>query len=150
MYQWRNGGLIEHREALRANLITADMVDRFFRGLGQWVDVTEGLERIRLSLPGGGNRGVAIKIESTSTLVASDREMLANAIKAIDINHRSLDDYDTWCLLFRAMWAACGGDRVFYAERILPWLLENPENQEEEMEAKLASFHGSMHGADYV
>jgi hypothetical protein len=38
------------------------------------------------------------------------------------------------------MWAACGGDQAFYTVHILPGLLTNPENKEEDMEAKLASF----------
>jgi hypothetical protein len=150
MYQWRDGGIIEHREVLGANLITGGMVDSLFLALQEWVEETEGLERVRLPLPRGGNRGVAVKVAPDSAQVASDKEMLAKAIHAIDINDPRLADYDRWCLLFRAMWAACGGDRAFYAEHILPWLLENPENKEEDMEAKLASFHDSMHGVEYV
>ncbi len=149
MYSWRTSGLLQNREWLSANLITADRVDSLFRALERWVEETEGLERVRLALPGGGNRGIAVKIEPASIHVASDKEILANAIKAIDINHPSLD-YDAWCLLFRAMWAACGGERAFYAEHILPWLLGYPENKEEEMEAKLASFRDSQVGAEYV
>jgi hypothetical protein len=150
MHYWREGGLLENREALRAGLITGDMAESFFRALGQWIEETDGLEMLKSALPSRGSRGVAVKVDSTGTLAASDKDMLSNAINAIDINDPSLDDYDTWCLLFRAMWAACGGDRAFYAEHILPWLLKNPENKEEEMEAKLASFRDSMHGADFV
>jgi P4 family phage/plasmid primase-like protien len=150
MYHWRNGGLIQHREVLGANLITDDIVGSFFLALREWVEETEGLEKVRLSLPRGGNRGEAVKVAPDSAHVASDKEMLAKAIHAIDINDPSLDSYDTWCLLFRAMWAACGGDRAFYTEHILPWLRGNPENEEEEMEAKIASFGDSMYGEEYV
>jgi hypothetical protein len=150
MYYWRDGGLIEHREAIGANLITADKVDSFFRAVAEWVEKTEGFERVRLALPSGGNRGVAVKIALNSKHVASDKGMLAKAIRAIDINDQRLADYDTWCALFRAMWAACGGDRQFYYDHILPWLAGNPENTEEEMEAKLDSFKDSQLGYEYV
>jgi hypothetical protein len=41
------------------------------------------------------------------------------------------------------MWAACGGDRQFYSDHILPWLEKNPANAKEDMEVKLASFTDS-------
>jgi hypothetical protein len=96
MYYWRNGDLIENRETVGANLITADNVEKLFHALRQWVEETEGLEIVKLSLPCRGNGGVALKIEPASTHVASDKKMLADAIKAIDINHPSLKDYDAW------------------------------------------------------
>ena len=72
--------------------------------------------------------------------LASDKALLARAIEAIDINDPRLADYETWCALFRAMWAACGGDRDFYEEHIWPWLAGYPENIPEEMDLKLATF----------
>ena len=52
----------------------------------------------------------AFKIDDpNSELLAQDLEMLKAAIAKIDITDERLSDYDTWLLLFRAMWAACGG-----------------------------------------
>ena len=111
-----------------------------------------GLEFIALGgMRTAANRAPAVKIEDPkSPLLAKDLGLLARAIKAIDINDPKLADYDTWCTLFRAMWAACGGDRAFYADHILPWLDGNPQNLEDDMEAKLASFRDSQVGAEHI
>ena len=150
MHYWEGDReLVDHLDEIPE--ITRDMVSAFYMELDGIATVAFGYTKQKLSLPsGGGNRGVAVKVAPDSAHVASDKEMLAKAIHAIDINDPSLDGYDAWCLLFRAMWAACGGDRTFYIEHILPWLRGNPENEEEEMEAKLASFGDSIYGQDYV
>src|SRR5262249_32390109 len=111
-----------------------------------------GLERqSMLSVLTSSDRAPAVRIEDPkSPLLAKDLGLLARAIAAIDIDDPKLGDYDTWCTLFRAMWAACGGDRAFYADHILPWLDGNPQNLEDDMEAKLASFRDSQLGAEFV
>jgi hypothetical protein len=151
MHYWRNGGLIEHRAWLTENLVNGDQVNACMRALGEWVDSTDGFERIKLTLPTGGSCAAAIKIaEPSSPHLASDMDLLARCVRAIDINDERLADYDTWCVLVRAIKAACGGDQVFYAEHVLPWLQNNPQNAEEDMEAKWNSFHDSQLGAYYV
>jgi hypothetical protein len=150
MHYWEGDReLVDHLDEIPE--ITSEMVSAFYMELNWLATAAFGYTKYKLSLPsGGGNRGVAVKVAPDSAHVASDKKMLAKAIHAIDINDPSLDSYDAWCLLFRAMWAACGGDRTFYIEHIWPWLRGNPGNEEEEMEAKLASFGDSMHGEDYV
>jgi hypothetical protein len=104
-----------------------------------------GLELVTMGgLRTAGDRASAVKIDDPeSPHRAKDFGLLARAIKAIDIDDPKLDDYDTWCTLFRAMWAACGADRPFYDEHILPWLEGNSQNLEDDMEAKLAGFRDS-------
>ena len=148
MYYWENGGLIEHADEMPE--VTVDQTDAFLRAVAEASEAM-GFEKARLSLPTARDHAAAVKISDlNSPHIAKDMKLLARAIKAIDINDPRLDDYDTWCLLFRATWAACGGYRAFYAEHILPWLLENPENKEEDLEATPVSFHDSMHGVKYV
>jgi hypothetical protein len=129
MHYWRNGGLIENREWLANNVVNGDQVNNCMRALGEWVDDTEGLERIKLTLPTGSNRAAAIKIgEPTSPHLASDVDLLARAVRAIDLNDMRLDDYLTWIALLIAIKAACGGRREFYNEVVWPWLQTNPIN----------------------
>ena len=124
---------------------------RFLNAVRQWVE-EQGFVPVRMSLPNSGKASAkAFKIDDPENPnLAKDFGLLARAIKAIDINDPKLDDYDTWCTLFRAMWAACGGDRAFHADHILPWLDGNPQNLEDDMEAKLASFRDSQVGAEHI
>jgi hypothetical protein len=129
MHYWRDGGLIEHRAWLAENLVNGDQVNGCMRALGEWVDSTEGFERIKLTLPTGGNRVAAIKIaDPSSPHLASDMDLLARAVRAIDLNDPRLDDYLTWIALLIAIKAASGGSRQFYDEVVWPWLQTNPIN----------------------
>jgi hypothetical protein len=151
MHQWETLGLIEGYAQLPE--VTLEMVNACFRALNKWVE-DEGFTLEKLALPPGGSHGegaVSITDLMSPHLVrGGDTGMLAQAIAAIDINDPKLAGYDTWCAMFRAMWAACGGDRQFYDDHIWPWLRGNPANKEKDMEQKLASFHDSQIGADFV
>jgi P4 family phage/plasmid primase-like protien len=150
MHYWLDGkGLIDSHDQLVD--IAGLEASQFVRALEQWVE-EQGFTAVRPSLPASA-RGLAaaVKVDDpNSPHRARDMELLRRAIEAIDINDPKLDGYETWCSLFRAMWAACGGDRTFYAEHILPWLEGNPANLEDDMEAKLASFNDSQLGAEFV
>jgi hypothetical protein len=151
MHYWEGDReLVDHLDEIPQ--ITVKMVGEFYRELDELAVKVFGFEKHKLSLPGGGgNRAAAVSITNlTSPHLATDKELLARAIKAIDINDPRLADYDPWCALFRAMWAACGGDRQFYDEHIWPWLADNPANTPEEMELKLASFKDSQLGVEFV
>ena len=151
MHYWEGDReLVDHLDEIPE--ITSEMVSAFYMELDGIATVAFGYVKHKLSLPsGGGNRGPAISITNLmSPHLASDKALLARAIEAIDINDPRLADYETWCALFRAMWAACGGDRDFYEEHIWPWLAGYPENIPEEMDLKLASFKDSQLGAEYV
>jgi putative DNA primase/helicase len=147
MHYWHNGGLIENVDKIPT--VTVEKVNTFFRALEDWA-LANGYVKHKLNLPTGSNRAAAVSITNLSPHRAKDIDLLARAISHIDINDPRLDDYDRWCALFRAMKAACGGDQAFYAEHILPWLLENPENHEEVMQAKWDSFTDSQVGAEFV
>jgi hypothetical protein len=86
--------------------------------------------------------------------VATDRDVLARCVQAIELNDDSLDSYDTWCALLRAICAACNGDMEFFATVVLPWLRTNPTNVENDgdsrMEDKWKSFTDSSLGAECV
>jgi hypothetical protein len=147
MHYWENGGLVEHVGDIPE--ITTDQTFELIKILREEGD-SQGLTMIKAALP-SRNLAAAVKIaDCDSPHRARDLKLLARAIAAIDINDPRLVDYDTWCSLFRAMWAACGADQTFYAEHILPWLSGNPENLEDDIEAKLASFHDSQLGAEFL
>jgi hypothetical protein len=160
MHYWRNGGLIEHRPWLANNLVNGDQASNCMRALGEWVDGIEGLERIKLSLPTGGPRAAAIKIgEPTSPHLASDMDLLARAVRAIDLNDRRLDDYLTWIALLIAVKAACGGSQEFYDQVVWPWLQTNtinvlPDSNDVDgdirMLEKWNSIKDAQNGAEFV
>jgi hypothetical protein len=156
MHYWRDGiGLIEGREKLAANKVTREIVAVTMRAISDWVDETVGLEKVKLGMPTGSDRAAAIKIGTVrNPHLAKDMDLLARAVRAIDLNHESLADYDVWCALLRAICAACDGDMNFYDDAVWPWLQTNPanvvSNGEARMEAKWRSFHDSQVGADFV
>jgi phage/plasmid-associated DNA primase len=141
--------LVDHFDEIPE--ITSEMVSGFYLQLNDLSVNVFGFTKHKLALPTGSNRAAAVSITNLkSPHRASDMDLLARAIRAIDVNDPRLSDYETWCALFRAMWAACGGDRNFYDEHIWPWLAGNSENTQEEMELKLASFSDSQLGAEHV
>jgi P4 family phage/plasmid primase-like protien len=150
MHYWEGDReLVDHLDEIPE--ITSEMVSAFYMELDAIATAAFGFTKHKLALPTGSNRAAAVSITNLmSPHRASDMDLLARAIRAIDINDPRLADYDPWCALFRAMWAACGGDRQFYDEHIWPWLADNSANNPEEMELKLASFKDSQLGAEYV
>ena len=155
MHYWQNDvGLIEGLDALRRNQKTVDDFDALMLHLKGWIDTDDRFERVTMKLPSHGERGESIPISDLmSPHVADDKDMLARAIAAIDINSPKLASYDRWIDLFRAMKAACSGDDQFYAEHILPKMMEHPGNAAggvEKMESHWHSFTSSSFGADHV
>jgi hypothetical protein len=148
MHYWENGGLIEHANAIPE--VTLDETDAYVNAVAE-ASQAMGLEKIRISLPTASDRAAAVRIDDLmSPHLAKDMALLEKAIKAIDINDTRVVAYDRWLTLFRAMWAACGGNRDFYDTVIWPWLQGNPANTAGEMELKLASFTDSQVGAACV
>jgi len=149
MHYWLHGiGLVEGYDQLPE--VTLEMVVAAFSALGRWIE-EKGFTLDKMCLPTRSDSAAAVSITNLmSPHRARDMDMLAKAISKIDVNDPRLADYDTWCAVFRAMWAACGGDRQFYSDHILPWLEKNPANAKEDMEVKLASFTDSQLGAEYV
>jgi D5 N terminal like len=149
MHGWLHGiGLVEGYDDLP--VVELDMVIMAFSALNRWIE-EEGFTLDKLALPSSSDHAAAVSISNLmSPHIARDQDMLAKSIAAIDINDPRLANYDTWCALLRAMWAACGGDMRFYSGHILPWALGNPANKEEDLEAKLASFTSSQLGAEHV
>jgi hypothetical protein len=155
MHYWRSGDLITHREWLKTYLVTGDHVFTTMRRLREWVDATPGLEKIKLALPTGSDRAAAVSIKDpTSPHATGNHPLLARCVQAIDLNDDRLADYDTWCVLLRAVCAACNGDMPFFTETVLPWLQTNTSNVENEgdarMEATWESFRDSQVGAEFV
>jgi phage/plasmid-associated DNA primase len=149
MHGWLHAiGLVEGYDELP--VVNIEMINAWEQGARQWVR-DQGFTLEKGSLPSRSDRAAAVSITNLmSPHRARDTDMLAKAIAKIDINDPKLASYDTWCALFRAMKAACGGEQAFYAEHILPWLLKNSENHEEDMQAKWDSFRDSQLGAEYV
>jgi hypothetical protein len=160
MHYWREGGLLEHRAWLADNLVNGDQVEKCMRALGEWLDDAEGLDRIKLTVPTGSSRASAIKIDDPgSPHLASDMDLLARAVRAIDLNDPRLDDYLTWIALVIAVKAACGGRHEFYEEVVWPWLQTNPINvlpDESGVEGdirmldKWNSIKDAQNGADFI
>jgi len=152
MHYWEaeDGGLVAHENDLPNISITK--VCAFFERLDAVME-EYGYTRVRGKHDGGAgaNNAQAHSVDDLSSPnIAKDMDLLEQAIKAININDPQLADYDTWLTLLRAMWAACGGDRNFYARVIWPWLAGHPDNKEEAMEAKLIGFTHSQVGAEHV
>ena len=153
MHYWHNenGGLVAHVGRLPE--VDVERVDAFFRELEEISTALFSFTKIKLSLPTHSDRAAAVTVDNLmSPHMAKNRELLARAIKEIDINSPKLADYNTWCALFRAIKAACAGDPEFYTQHVWPWLARNPDNasKEEEMLAKWDSFKDSQLGYEYV
>ena len=127
------------------------------KALKQWIDSDPDLERVKLQLPTARDNAAAVSITALMSphRVSGDdgMDLLKRAVEAIDINSDQLSDYQTWINLLRAIKAASGGDDVFFAETVLPWLegnANNAKNGVEWLEERWKSFSDSQLGADYV
>jgi putative DNA primase/helicase len=133
--------------------IAAAEASKFIAAVRGWVE-EQGFTPVKLTLPTSSGRAAAVKIGNImSPHLATNTELLARCVRAIDINADCLADYGAWIRLLVAIKAACGGDHVFFLNVVWPWLEGNAENARrgiEEMEAKWRSFHDSQLGADYV
>jgi AAA domain len=151
MHYWLDGkGLKEsHGELVD---IAAEEASKFLTAVREWTE-EQGFASVKLTLPTVSDRATAVKIEdATSEHRATDMELLARCVRAIDINDEQLADYDAWIALLVAIKAAAGGDRDFFLNVVWPWLEGNAQNAYgiEEMEAKWNSFRDSRLGAEFV
>lgn len=139
--------------------VTNDTVEAFFRELTARAEAA-GYTVVKAA-PGhmtDSDRAAAVSIDNLTSphlVKIDDLPMLADAVRAIDINHPMLADYDAWCALLRAIKAACGGDQTFFLETVFPWLMQNPENAaqahpEHWAQEKWNSFADSQLGKTYV
>ena len=153
-YSWENGDLNAHTAWFEANKIGVTAADRVMTELDKWVVETPGLEKVKLSLPSGGDVDAVSVTDIMSPNRSLDLDVLERCVKAIDLNDAQLVDYTTWLNLLRAICAACGGDMAFFGEVVLPWLHTNTENVENDgdarMELKWRTFDTSALGAEFV
>jgi P4 family phage/plasmid primase-like protien len=166
MHYWRDGkGLIEAYSAGKVNrydlgkkgeaaMLDGDKAAEAMRTLRDQADA-KGIEVVKAALPTPSERRDAVPIKAPlSPHAESDLDLLKRAVQAIDLNHPRFDGYGEWLTLFRAVCAACGGNMEFFYDVVLPWLMTNPTNGQDDgearMEAKWKSFDSSIHGAEYV
>lgn len=89
--------------------------------LAEWVEATDGLERVKLTAGSSGDQADAVSVTDIMSPNRSlDLDVLERCVKAIDLNCDKLADYDSWVVLLRAICAACGGDMAFFGEVVLP------------------------------
>jgi hypothetical protein len=126
MHYWLNEmGLAEsHGELVD---ISAHEASCFLAAIREWAQ-KQGFTLAKLALPTMSNRGPSIKIGEESAHLASNMEVLAQCVRAIDINDDRLADYDSWIKLLVAIKAVCGGEHDFFLNVVWPWLEGNAEN----------------------
>ena len=154
MYAWRDGDLNAHADWFAANQLNSTQTDQVMNSLAEWVEQTDGLEKVKLSLPSGGDVDAVSVTDIMSPNRAMDLDVLARCVEAIDLNCDKLADYDSWVILLRAICAACGKDMEFFANTVLPWLRTNAKNVENDgdvrMEMKWQTFDTSTLGAEWI
>jgi hypothetical protein len=149
MHYWLDGTSLIDASAELVEL-TMEEAAAFMSALNRWA-AEQGLTPVKLSLPTPGYRVAAVSNDDImSPHLAKNMDLLARCVRAIDLNDDQLADYDTWIALLVAIKAACGGDRQFFDDVVLPWLLTNPANAEEYMEAKWNSLHYCQLGTEYL
>lgn len=161
MHYWQNDiGLIEGLERGKENPLEIHDVDRMLRGLKGWIEGDERLELIKASLPTGRVGDAAVRIDDLmSPHFAKDQELLATAVRAINLDDPSLH-YEAWITLLRAICAACAHNHEFFTDVVWPWICtqtvthgEGPRTEDrgiEWLEAKWDSFHDSELGAEHI
>jgi len=158
MHYWENDiGLIEGHGTMRRHLLTVHDVDALMKDLKEGVDRDERLERIRLSLPTMRDRAAAVSITNLASPHYAKGEngqaLLKRAIAKIDIDDASLESYDDWIRLLRAIKAACAGNYDFFLDTVWPWAQGNAGNVEKGIEwvqERWDRFRDSQLGAEYV
>lgn len=159
MHYWRDGGLTEHIGALPQ--VELDQIVAFFAALRQSCEAL-GYETVKAPAgSAGGEREDAVSITNLmSPHLAADQDLLARAVRAIDLDDPGID-YDTFITLLRAICAASAGSVDFLHDAVWPWVCERqtvargngPRTEErgiEWLEERWRSFHDSQLGAEYV
>lgn len=139
--------------------VTVEMVNAAFVELAKWCD-DNGYERVKASLPTARDNATAFRTtDLTSPHIEADRDLLARAIQAIDLD-ADIMDYDGFIALLRAICASCAGDMKFFIDVLWPWVCtqkqargSGPRSEErgiEWLEERWRSFTDSELGKNYV
>lgn len=161
LHYWQDGiGLIEGYQTMAENLQTIESIDQMMVQLRNYIDGDERYERTKFAAPSMREAVDAIKIDNLmSPHIAKDQELLARAIRAINLDHPSMD-YDRWIDVMRAICAACAGSLEFFDDVVWPWICtqtvthgQGPTTRErgiEWLQERWNSFHDSTFGAEFV
>jgi P4 family phage/plasmid primase-like protien len=117
-------------------------------------------ELLKGKLPSDSDRAAAISVTNLmSPHLEADLELLARAVRSIDLDHPCMD-YDQFIDVLRAICAACAGDMVFFTNVVWPWTCtqkvargNGPRTEDagiEWLEARWHSFTDSSIGKEFL